>query len=450
MKRMSHIVGGVCVLMSFCLCGLAVEAPLTYEKYELQYRGFQPQAYIGIEKLTDAPQGNWKLPKLVAKIPIYIFLRLGDSKCLMVIDQKEATDIFYNRLYFDANGNGDLTDDPAIDSAPLAMNSMNAYMSQCTFPLIDTTYQVEGKSMPYRFAVSAYCYYQDPKTKELTKEIILRSLQINVSPKCAYKGEIDLNGQKYQFLLGDDNGNGIFGEATSIAKDYKKVYENSRQVYPSGDSLYLRKDTNFTWYDQQHCSNKLYLEGKLYDFAISMPQGKMILTPTAENLCGVQLPMEVERLALYREDGKGSINVYTAKGELKIPAGNYLVLSYCVFRKDSMGDLWWLQANATVDSSWFTVTPATPVTLAFGEPYSPTVEIPKYALQQFKQNPTSIRLEMLLLGTGGDKIANISHISGDKTDIPLSERNKSQPKEPTYTISTMDGAIVAQGQFEYG
>jgi hypothetical protein len=78
------------------------------------------------------------------------------------------------------------------------------------------------------------------------------------------------------------------------------------------------------------------------------------------------------------------------------------------------------------------------------------VEIPKWALQQFKFNPTSIRLEMLLLGTGSEKVTNISHISGDKTDIPLSERSKSNPREATYTISTMDGAIVAQGKFEYG
>jgi hypothetical protein len=115
-----------------------------------------------------------------------------------------------------------------------------------------------------------------------------------------------------------------------------------------------------------------------------------------------------------------------------------------------MGDLWWLQANATVDSSWFTVTPETPVSLAFGEPYSPQVEISQYALRRFKSNPTNIRLEMLILGTGSELVTNLSHISGNKTDIPLSERNKSQPKEATYTISTMDGAIVAQGQFEYG
>jgi len=424
-----------------------VEAPLTYEKYEQQFRGFQPQSYTGIEKLTEPPPGNWKLPKLVAKIPIYVLIRLSDAKYLMVLDQKDAGDNFYNRLYFDANGNSDLTDDPVIDGT---IRSFGEFSNQCGFPFIDTTYRVEGKTLPYRFAVFAHCYYQEPKNKELTKEVIMRQLQLNISPKCAYKGEIELNGQKYQFILYDDNGNGIFGEALSIPKNYKEAYSYNNQIYPSADSLYLRKDTNFTWYDEQSCTNKIYLEGKLYDFAINLPQGKMILTPTTENLCSVQLPMDVERLALYREDGKGSINVYTARGEIKISAGNYLVLSYCTFRKDSMGDLWWLQANATVDSSWVTVTPVTPASLAFGEPFSPKVEIPKWSLQQFKLNPTNIRLEMAILGAGSERVTNISHISGDKTDIPLAERSKSLPKEPTYTISTMDGAIVAQGRFEYG
>ncbi len=132
--------------------------------------------------------------------------------------------------------------------------------------------------------------------------------------------------------------------------------------------------------------------------------------------------------------------------KIKVPAGKYRLYNYQVFKKDKQGDLWRLNASATNESPFVTVDGRGKPTIQFGEPFKPLVEV----RMRGKTSRASIGFD--IEGKGMEFITDLSHISGDQTQIALSEEEDlgHRPKEPTYKVVKADGEVVAQGSFEYG
>ena len=438
----------ICALLLLCISSGAEDFSITYEKLEDNVGNvFQPWSSERLNKFLDVPEGKWKLPKLNAPIPVYGFLTLGDTKRLFILDQAAKENEFFNRLYLDMNANNDLTDDLVIEGS---FQYRGQYAVETSFPSQDITYQYEGKTLPYRFRLYGSVYFSFNKKEPITKEVLNQRFYPAVSARCIYKSQFTVEGQKYQMLLADTNCNGRFDDALSLPSDYKKAFQYSRKIYASGDKMYLRKDGNFSWYDEQTVAKKIFLEGRLNDFSISLAQGKLFFNPSADAAATINLPMQVDKLGLYREDGGVSINIYNAAENIKVPAGNYLLMGYSLIRKDSSGAEWWLKTSATIDTPIFSVAENVVTSVKMGEPFLPRIEIPYWSLQQFKGNQKSVQISLVTEGTGGEEIDEISLRANQKTDILLSEKTPNRPKEATYTISKLDGSIVAQGRFEYG
>ncbi|UCE22262.1 MAG: hypothetical protein JSV46_08670, partial [Candidatus Aminicenantes bacterium] len=160
-----------------------------------------------------------------------------------------------------------------------------------------------------------------------------------------------------------------------------------------------------------------------------------------------KLNMNTERLSLYTEDGKRSVMMYRPSKKIKVPAGTYRLYKYQALKNDEQGDQWRLCAWATTESPFVTVDRKGEVALEFGEPYLAIVNV---------IHPRAGRSRVLIAfeieGKGKESLTDLSHISGDKTQIPLSEEEDlgHRPKEPTYKIVKADGEVVTQGSFEYG
>src|SRR6266566_2978743 len=97
-----------------CLAGLArggedaaaeVKMNLMPEGAMRKLGGYQPQM---LKMSATKPEALKKAPELAA--PIYGSIKFGGALHLIVLDEPEGKDA---KLYVDANGNGDLTDDPA-------------------------------------------------------------------------------------------------------------------------------------------------------------------------------------------------------------------------------------------------------------------------------------------------------------------------------------------------
>ena len=444
--RLFTVVVGVCLTTSV----FGLEVPLRYETYPEGATGFQPSGGRAMQQTTDVPSGDWKLPELKSKPPVYAFAQFGEKQRLLILDRQNAGDFFYNRLYFDSNGNGDLTDDPVIDGHFVVENGQ---LCRAQFPVVGTMIEVGGKSLPYSFrATVSYLYYGDygRPDKELTKEHIDENFTLTLFANCFYSGTFRLDGQDYRVTLGDSNVNGRFNDSVSLSTVY---LFSQRVLAPTGDLFYLTTGSEPGLRDTQISGDRLLLNGKLFDVSISTAEGKLTLTPRREELATLKLSMATERLTICTEDGSHCVMMYRPGMEVMVPKGEYRFLDYTAIRKDQQGDEWFLSAKAAVSAPTVIVEEGKDAILTLGEPYMPTASVPEGNLQSVRDgDATDVQLQFSIIGSGKEVLTDLERISGNRTRIPLaaSSQYRNRPKEPAYRIVKADGEVVTQGDFEYG
>jgi len=447
MKRLTFGLLAAVLGLSVATASFGLEVPLTCERHPDEAESFRPGGAATLQKSLDRPAGEWKLPELNSKQPIYAFAELGEKKCLLVLDRQKADDFFYNRLYFDSNGNGDLTDDTVIDGT---FTVENDEFCRAQFPGIDTTVDLAGKSLPYSFRMDVFYFYFGDEGKpdtELRQEHIQQNFNLVVVANCSYVGEFDLDGQRYRVVLGDGNTNGRFDDRLSVTHAQIASY---RAVLPVGDEFYVTAGEEISVYAAQPFGDMLVVAGQLLEVAVDIAESKMILTPVTEGLAPLTLAMATERITMYTEDGSRCVMMYRPGTEVMIPQGTYQFLNYTVRRKDEQGDEWLLVAQATTDSPSVTVGGGGDAVLKCGEPYVPTADVPEWSRQAVREGQTQVPLMFTVIGAGREVLAELTRLSGTRTRIALSQGNRNRPKEPTYIIARADGEIVTQGSFEYG
>ncbi len=432
----------------------AIEVPLTYVPYPVTRAAgsFLPWQTRGFETLLTVPPGEWKLPELKSKNPAYVLLKLGDTERLAIYDRINSEDQFYTRLYLDMNANGDLTDDAPMDKP--AGPSSRPYF-QVGFPQVDLTYQVGGKTLPNRIALSAAFYFMSPDASQrFSPENLKQHLRLNCSIQACYEGSFALDGATWYCYLSDGTGNGLYNDGPEVPENFRQNMMTDYPVFFSSDNLFLRKDKNFSGYEGINFSPRLLIKNTLYEVVVDLPAGKMILTPRTENLVPVQLPMETEKLALYDEQTKQSVSLIIPESRVNIPAGNYIAAGYTVYRKEeNNGPNWRIGARCSSRSQPVAVNNSAPVVLKYGEPYNASVSIPPWVRENFGRGMSQVNLSLLLQGAGNEIISDLACLSGEGVSpsrLPLSARNRTRPQEASFTISGPDGKIVKQGTFEYG
>jgi hypothetical protein len=403
-----------------------------------------------MQKTIGVPSGDWTLPELKSKSPIYAIAQFGEKPRLLILDRQSADDFFYNRLYFDSNGNNDLTDDTVVDG-DFAVSQDG--LCQANFPPVDTTVELGGKALPYSFTTDVqYLYFGDygSPDKELTKEHIDQNFTLTLVANCYYSGTFQLDGQDYRVTLGDGDVNGRFNDAVSLAT----VYLCSQRVLAAtGDLFYLTTGSEPGLRDTQISGDMLLLNGKLFDVSFNAAVNKLTLTPTSEKLLSLKLSMATERMTICTEDASHCVMAYGAGREIMLPEGTYRLLDYTALRKDEQGDGWLLSAKAADKGPTIAVEESKDAVLTLGEPYNPTVSVSEGNVQSVRAgDATAAQLQFSIIGSGKEVLTDLERISGNRTRIPLaaSEQYRNRPKEPAYRIVKADGEVVTQGDFEYG
>jgi hypothetical protein len=428
----------------------ALDVPLTYARHPDEGESFRPGGTATLQSTLDRPSGEWKLPQLTSKQPIYAFAQLGDKNCLFILDRREADDFFYNRLYFDANGNKDLTDDPVIDGS---FTVRNDGLCEAEFPPVDTKVDLGGRLSPYSFCLDVTYFCLDLRgsgrpDREISRDLVDNFFHFRLVANCSYSGKFDLEGQTYRVFLGDGNVNGRFDDKLTVSRGVE-TDECSPQL-EAADHFYLTSGKEIGVYDVLPCGNLLMVNSRLFEINISTAESRMTLTSVTENLAPLKLAMAVERIGIYTEDGENCVMMYRPATEALIPKGRYRLLHYTALRKDAQGDEWLLAAQATERSPSATVRAGSSGVFNFGEPYLPVVEVPGSARQDVRDGAAQVGIAFTVEGAGKERLGELTRVSGNRTRIPLSEENPNRPKEPTYKVIQPDGQIVAQGSFEYG
>jgi hypothetical protein len=445
----------VLAVLTFTASALAVDIPLKFVKFPDGATGFVPAGMTSLKLTLEPPAGRWKLPKWTTEKPLFGLVKIGSAEHLLALDRQKVEDKYYNRIYFDANANKDLTDDPIADGKE-EMDSQGRYC-RVKFGGVETTIEAEGKRLPYslrpELLLTNLLQYAE---SNLDQKNLPRYVNCTLRSNCAYTGEFNLEGRTYSVTVADTNGNGSFNDVFEIRK-----FPIPRRLAMSaqGDSFYISSDGKLDTIDRLVYGDWLIIGDKLFKVTINPAKGTMTLTPEKENLFSVRLAMLPERLSLSTEDGKNCIMMFQPAETIMIPAGRYRLFSYEIFKEDEQGDLWRLCANGTTDTPYFTVGEKDSAVLEFGEPYVPAITIPNrqqgitVTVQgQTRRLSSRASLGLNIEGKGNEFIIDLSRIKGDKTKIPLSQKKNfgHRPAEPTYVITKADGEVVTKGFFEYG
>jgi len=203
-------------------------------------------------------------------------------------------------------------------------------------------------------------------------------------------------------------------------------------------------------------SKLVHIDGRFYNVEISPVGDKLTVTPSSSPVGHVTSPSERWCALVYNDQGCLKISPQERSKRIPLPEGDWNLLSYTIDRtryerakKGEQGSSWLrglsgvlvgsrpaprltlISAGATVDCKPVKVRRGQTVTLPFGPPYKPVVKVASGTGRE------EVRLEMSLVGTGGEVCRNI-------------RIDRMSPKAPEFTISTPDGEEVASGKFRWG
>jgi hypothetical protein len=410
-----------------------------------------------------------KEPKYESDHPFRAVAKLGGKEYAFAIDKKNAKSKSYDRLYFDANRNGDLTDDKPIDGQ---QEFADASRSSCTFPQVNVTLDIDGTKVAYAFSMRVYA--------QMANEFKYAS--ISLSAEAYREGQIELEGKKRHIVLLDNNGNGRFDDPIKVEGDDVAIGTNAR-IYPDqGDLLLVDPKADALGYDPESNPNRhqvsklVNIDGRYYGLEISPAGDKLTLTPSSTPLGYVASPHEGFRATLYGD--QGCINITCGKSSpAAVPAGQWKLLSYTIDQtehaavgkpkeegkekpaaeKPKEGSLLGALGQAifgigndlvaagprytVVSASGSTKCPAIKVAagetvkLPYGPPYKP--EVTAHVLSTGTDGAKEAQLQMSLIGAAGESCTNLM-VGGDR------------PPAPKFTITTAKGDVVETGTFKYG
>ncbi len=135
----------------------------------------------------------------------------------------------YNRLYFDFNRNGDLTDDKVVEAETSQSDFSYNYQS-FSFPRIDAAIDAGGTKLAYSFLLNGYV--------NAAQDVGYVVVSLNAA---VYReGNITLAGKKHHVVLIDFNSNGRFDDETTFSAGNQA--SGGQLVMEPGDRLLVDPD----------------------------------------------------------------------------------------------------------------------------------------------------------------------------------------------------------------
>jgi hypothetical protein len=358
-----------------------------------------------------------KEPTYEAPAPFRGVAKLGSGRYCFALDAVGTRAGGYNRLYFDLNGNGDLTDDKPISAATVA--SPSAGLSQSQFPRVDMAIDVDGQSAEYSFLLSAICR-QSPSPAYVNVSLYAAAVR---------EGYLTQGKNRTRLLLLDRNSNGRFNDLVSIQAggaptegDLLLINPNVKSRY-SGDAS-MSGDRNLV--------GKTTCIGKEF-YRMEIPPGgeRLKLTPAKLTLGSVANSSPAYRAVLLSED-YGVVIVSGVKDQkVPLPEGTWRIASYTIDASGARsGARTAVAATFRGQSPAATVSKAETAQLMFGAPFRAVVTAAR-------TSGNKVYLSLAIVGVGGEQCTSLFV-------------NGARPPPPRFAIKDKAGKIVQQGSFEYG
>jgi hypothetical protein len=354
----------------------------------------------------------------------------------------------YNRLYFDFNRNGDLTDDEPVDGDVLPGGG-----ARSIFPCVEVSLNVNGKPSDYAFCLMV-------SAQEMAS---FRYVSASLTPAVYREGEVTLAGKRHRVAVLDYNTNGRFDDQVRILEGRGP---SGRTSAMPGDLVLVDPDTAgqeaargdaLAGRGRQYLSKLLNVGDGFYGAAMAPVGDTLTLTACTAAVGRVKNPNDGFHALVYSNLGVVNLSGDHARS-VPLPEGDWKLAQYTIAAgtarepaveprakktKANAGavvrpvlstgprSMTFVTAAANGDYKPVTVRKGQSVELPFGPPYKPVVNA--YPTPDGK----TVRLQLSLVGVAGEVCTNLLV-------------NGSRGEPPQFTISTTDGDVVERGKFEYG
>ena len=420
-----------------------IEIPVFYERISDATAALSPNRYSS-DSLSPSPPpfGNWSLPEFVGKDPLFGIVSVGDLEFLAAFDRQSPGDKTYNRLVFDLNRNGDLTDDEPLPGDVSSYNRQNYF--SCAFPPIDLQIDVDGQTLPYclRLRIAGSIAPNLEMDSSPSPQIYL-----SVLAHCVYLGEFALDGAGFRFALADASGNGVFGDAPVVNPGSRYA---DGALFAGGDLFVLAPSGQpLKSADGVAFGRNVAVGQRLFEIQLDLAAGSLVLRPLESGIGFLSPSSPILSMSMLAPASNDSLMVFSGDAPIPAPAGNWRLLEYRMLKKDDWGDVWFLHGRGASDVSHLPVRDGETIPLPFGEPLKASVAIGDHSLRRTATQDL-LRISMSLLGNAGERIADLRRFSGNLSQHKMSSRSQNRPEEATFRIVKPDGELVFSGSFEYG
>ena len=130
-------------------------------------------------------------------VPLYGEIPFAGKTYAIAVDEPEGQQA---KLYFDANGNGDLADDPPVKWETKPYKGPNDIALGQSLGEVRVPLKVGGKSEPV--ALTVYRFDKNDPQRQAVKEMLIYFADY------FYEGDITLGGKTYRAMLADDTASG--------------------------------------------------------------------------------------------------------------------------------------------------------------------------------------------------------------------------------------------------
>jgi len=358
-----------------------------------------------------------KEPKYTSEKPLRGVARLGSKQFLLALDAVGTKPEGYNRLYFDANGNGDLTDDEPVNTKDIG-GSQTSKRTHTAFRNVKAPLDIDGVQLEYIFDL-------DGDSFQLGTGAYTR---VTLTSAVVREGQIDVGGKKVRLLLVDHNSNGRFDDRAEVHSQGQRAFLAVGDVFLFNPGARKSRSPAADRAPDYLFVNRLVcIGGHFYKLEVT-PAGDQLKLEPAELITGhVMSSSPKYRVVVYNDDYGVLLIGGTKVRKVVLPEGEWKLASYTIHVP---GGRTTVTAEYPGDSHPISVKKDNTTELPLGAPFRPVVTASRI-------DGKKVSLTLTIVGKGGERCTSF-FIKGR------------QPANPGFKVLAEDGRVVYTGKFEFG